>query len=488
VTKALERRAVSLGTANAIDYALQFLLPIVLTRALDAESFGRYRLLWLAASTLIAIAPLFMPEGLYYFLPRSDRPTKRLYINHTLGFMGATALVAAWAISEWNPFRLDSLAALHTGDFPLVPVFVFVWIVASLLDSLPTVDERVTWQSRAIVALSTLRTVALGGIALLTHDFVAVLWTLVAFAFVKLALLGYYIATTHGIGGPWLKPRVFAAQVTHAAPFGIAGTFYGLRGQADQWVAATVFPITMFACFSIAAVLGPMVNLFRKSVNHVFLPSMSRLHSGGDIRGVLAMNSRANAMVAMFVFPLLAFVFAFAHPLIALVYTPTYLDAVPVLRLYIVGLVAFVIELNSILLLLKQGGFSLRLNAVTLVMSVALSYWGAIHIGLAGAAIGSISMIFLERAILLRRIARVTGEPVAALQDWKRLAAMLVSAAVAAAIAALAIGSWHFTDLLNLTAGAIVMAIAYPAAMLVMGQGRMLSGFFHSVAASERVA
>jgi len=37
----LTRRAFSLGTANAIDYALQFLIPIVLTRALDAGDFGR---------------------------------------------------------------------------------------------------------------------------------------------------------------------------------------------------------------------------------------------------------------------------------------------------------------------------------------------------------------------------------------------------------------------------------------------------------------
>ena len=36
----LERRAISLGTAFALDYGLQFLLPVVLTRALDPHSFG----------------------------------------------------------------------------------------------------------------------------------------------------------------------------------------------------------------------------------------------------------------------------------------------------------------------------------------------------------------------------------------------------------------------------------------------------------------
>ena len=83
----LTRRAFSLGSANAIDYALQFLLPIVLTRTLDPASFGEYRLLWLAVSTLMLITPMCMAPSLYYFLPRSDRPTQRVYVNQTLLFL-----------------------------------------------------------------------------------------------------------------------------------------------------------------------------------------------------------------------------------------------------------------------------------------------------------------------------------------------------------------------------------------------------------------
>ena len=36
------------------DQALQFLLPIVLVRCLDAHTFGEYRLLWLAIGTVMA--------------------------------------------------------------------------------------------------------------------------------------------------------------------------------------------------------------------------------------------------------------------------------------------------------------------------------------------------------------------------------------------------------------------------------------------------
>jgi O-antigen/teichoic acid export membrane protein len=484
----LERRAFSLGTANAVDYALQFLLPIILTRALDAHDFGRYRMLWLAVGTLMTVAPLFMPQSLYYYLPRADRAAKRLYINQTLVFMTLTGLLAAFLVSEWNPFLPSSIAALATGQAPLVPMFVLAWIVASLLDVLPTVDERVSWQARAVIALSATRTIALGAVALVTHDFVAVIWTLLAFTVLKLAVLVYYIAIEHGLGGPLLKPRTFAEQVCHAAPFGFGGTLFGLRMQADQWIAAALFPMTLFASFSIAAVLGPMVNLVRQSVNHVFLPSMSRLHSGGEVKATIAMNSRANALVAMLVYPLLAFAFVFAEPLITVVYTPTYVDAAPVLRLYVVGLLAFVIELNSLLLLLKQGGFAARVNAAALVFSVPLSLWGALRFGLPGAALGSVAMIHAERVLSLRRVARITGEPFSRLQDWPKLGALLASSALAAAAAGLLAHAWTLSAVNSLVVGAACMALAYPAALCLTGQRALITGLFHSLGASEAAA
>src|SRR5438034_9869963 len=94
----LERRALFLGTANAIDYALQFLLPIVLTRALDPHSFGEYRLLWLAVSTLMVVTPMFMAESLDFFLPRSDAPTRRLYVHRTLLWPAFAGLPSAAAL------------------------------------------------------------------------------------------------------------------------------------------------------------------------------------------------------------------------------------------------------------------------------------------------------------------------------------------------------------------------------------------------------
>ena len=476
----LERRAMSLGTANAIDYALQFLLPVVLTRALDAHSFGEYRLLWLAVGTAL-LTPLFMPESLYYFLPRSDRETKRLYVNQTLPWVFSGALVAALALSPWDPLLPASLGELVGRHSIALPLFAFLWVASYLLDVLPTVDERVGWQAKVIVSLAALRAVALSAVAITTRELGPVLWTLVAFAAVRLGLLLAYIAREHGLGGPFFRREAFAGQVRHASPFGMSGVLYGLRSQADQWVAAALFPAAQFASFSIALVLAPMVQLFRQSVNHVFLPSMSRLHSGGDFKAMLALNSRANAMVALLVYPLLGFAFVFAEALVSVVYTSAYLGAVPVMRLYTLALIVFVVELNSILLLLRQGAFSAKVNAGALLIAIPLSYLGALQWGLVGAALGSVVVVFAERALSLARIAELTGTPVAKLQDWTSLAGILAASGIAAAAAGFALLGFELRPIATLAAGAAIVALAYPATLLLTGQRRRLIDFFSSL-------
>ena len=69
-----------------------------------------------------------------------------------------------------------------------------------------------------------------------------------------------------------------------------------------------------------------------------------------------------------------------------MVYTSTYLEAVPVIRVYVVGMAALVIEVGSIVLLLREGRFALMVSSLALLVSVTLSWSGAHYIGLTGAA------------------------------------------------------------------------------------------------------
>ena len=466
----LKRRALTLGLAYGFEYAAQFLLPVVLARCLDATAFGQYRLLWLAVGTLMGASTLAMPTSLYYFLPRSDTATRRLYINQTLFYLMAVGLIAAWAISPWNPWLPEKMAEFARHGF-IVPAFILLWLMAYLLDVLPTVEERVAWQAKITVGLAVLRVVALSLTAALTRELTPVLIVLLLLAALKIALLVGYVATHYGLGLPILRKKVFGDQLRYAIPFGISGALYDFRGHADQWVVAALFPLSSFAAFSIGVVLGPLVNLFRQAVNWSFMPSMSRLQAGGDIAGMLHLNQRANVLVGTFVYPLLAFAFMFADDIVTFIYTQKYAAAAPVMRVYIIALVALVIETASITLLLRQGAFVFRVNLVMLLVAVPTSWLLAQHVGLIGPAIGSVIAVYLDRTLNLWRISRLTDIQLRRLQDWRSLTRLILFSALAGAL------GWFVVDryldaraeLVQLAAGGAILAAAYGALHLLFG-------------------
>jgi O-antigen/teichoic acid export membrane protein len=430
----LKRRALSLGAMKAFDNAMQFLLPVVLVRALDPAAFGEYRLLWLAIATVMGVATLNITGSLYYFVPRSDPEHKRLYIHQALLFLVFAGALCAFAVSPGDPWLPSAMKELEKYGL-LVPAFVGLWVATIVLDHLPTIEERIAWQAWVTLGLSALRVLAVAAGAWFTGDVLVILWLLLAVGLVKLALLLAYVRHWHGFGRPWFRRATVAEQFRQSAPFGVTSALFGLRSQADQWVAASLFALTSFAAFSIAALVGQVVQLIRQSVLEAFLPSMSRMAAGGQMRSVMEMNARANVMVGTLLFPLLAFAFAFADDIIAFVYTAAYVEGAAAMRVYILGMAAMVVEIGSIVLLLRDGGFALRVSALALAVSVATS-WGAAHqIGLAGAAAGSVVAIYLDRVFMLRRVAKKTGIRVVELQDWRALCYTLATSVVAAGLA-----------------------------------------------------
>ena len=459
----LKRRALSLGMVKAFDQGMQFVLPVVLVRCLDAATFGEYRLLWLTVGTLIGVATLNMAGTLFFFLPRSEPERKRLYVHQTMLYLAAVGVLCGLGVAVFNP--LAQYGAL-------VPAFVAVWFAALLIEYLPTIDERIGWAATATMSISLVRVVLLAAGAWFTGDMRVMLWLLLAAAALKLGLLFFYVRRHHGLGRPWFDREVFSGQFRHSAPIGLSAALYGLRGQTDQWVAATLFSLHSFAAFSIAAILGQVVNLFRASVLEAFLPSMSRMQAAGNVGGMMEMNAKANVLVAGLLYPMLAFVFVYAEDIIRVIYTATYLDAAPVMRVYALGMTLLAVEVGSLLLLLRQGPYAIGVNALALAFSAAASLAGALYFGLAGAATGSIAALFFDRAMTLRRIATTAGIPLRQVQDWRGLARTALIAGMGATLA------WglthvllaHAAPLARLAAGAVVLAVIY--ALFILRRGR----------------
>ncbi|ODB88131.1 hypothetical protein A3193_04420 [Candidatus Thiodiazotropha endoloripes] len=459
------RGAITLGMASAIDYVLQFILPIILVRSLESVEFGQYRVLWLITNTVMAIAPLYMPQSLFYFLPRAGTQ-RAFYIANVIWFLVLMAFLAALVISPWNPIRPDIMHNIP-GEDSLVPAFVSLWVGSMLIEWLANTEGRIDAQARIVVIFSLLRVVIVGLTAWMTNDLLAVFISMTVLAMLRCLYILLDTVRRYGIDVLKPKKQLMREQLTYAGPFGIAGMFYALRMQSDQWIAASIFSLQQFASFSISLVVLPLANLIRQAVSNAILPAMNTCHHAGDIHGAIKINRDANTLTAVLLFPILAFLFVFAEDVISLIYTDQYVAGVSPMRVYLLGLAGQALVVNNVLITLAQGGFQMRLNGFILPIAILLSFWGAHTFGLMGAALGSAVTQWASHLINIQHVSHISNIGMSHLLNWLALSQFALAAIVAGFLAYASSSVLDFGNPFSeLIISGMVLCVVYAVAVL----------------------
>jgi len=466
----MKRQVITLGMANMSEFAAGLLTPVVLVRVLDEIDFGSYRLVWLVAATLLAIVPLTMPSSLLYFLPRHDLRGQAVFVRQTLFYMAAAAALSALALSPWNPLLPDSLRTMAGADFA-APLFCALWAFSSVLDVLPNAERRIEFQAGLIFGLALLRAVAVIAAALL-GGINAVIGILALVAATKALLLLAIPTARYGwhlwVGGisRWRE------QAKYAFPLGVNSAVNLLGQRADHWLVVALFGSVPYGVYSIGAAALEVGAVMRAAVSSVIFPEMSRAEAEGDLAKVLRLNNRSNVACALFVVPVLVFLFAAASPLVRLIYTDVYAGAIPVVRLNVVAFLIPIVEMSTVMLVLRQGPFFLRLNTVALIVGLLTSYAGSQVWGMPGAAVGVIAGNLLGTCVSYARAARLLALPVSALQEWRTIARIGAAAMIAGAAASIALLLLPPTlgHVLAIMISAAVFCCAYLLSLVRLGQ------------------
>jgi len=431
--RSLRRDVIGIGAANAIDYALQFLLPIVVARVLAPEDFAGYRMVWLVVGTLMAFATLQIPQSLSYFLPRLQIEQRAAYIVGALYVLTGLAATSSALVNPWFPLLPIAWVEI-SGPVWFYSVFVFLWVIGSLIDWLPVGDGRATWQAGVTVMLSICRVFAVSIVAWLSGSLEAILQVLILFAVFKVAILGYYILRFH----TWQRgfPTDSASeQIRYSWSFGVASGLYEFRQQAELWMVAALFSAREFASFSLGSVAAPLFGLIRRSVNNVVFPNLSALEAGKDKKGIADLNRKATSTVAFVLIPAAVFLWVLADEVISLVYTSSYADAANVMRVYLLGVIPQVMESSALLRISGLGKAALKIDVFMLPLVVILSYVGLQLFGLPGGATGSVIALFIGHLMAVRIGASKLGIPIKDLYDFP-LFGWIVGVAVLSGIVA----------------------------------------------------
>ena len=408
MTSRIRRKASFLVAAGLIEYALQFVLPVILVRYLTKQEFGDYRLIWLLAATGLILFPLFLPPSLFYFLPRAAAGDRSKLVGNVFASLFVLGGLSALLLLLLMPILPTSISGLQRYS-PLVQIFVGTWILASILDVLPTADGRAEWQACAIIGFAILRTSALAGSAVVSGDVGLVLVVMCGLAMLKVGLAVLYALFAAHAPGLRFDGQLLRIQLQYSLPFAIADGFFTLRVQADQWVVAANFSNSAFALISVASVVLAIGTLIRDPLTNALLPEISSLLGEGNIVGARRLISKGYFLLGFILLPVLGLLILTADDLVELIYTQKYLGAVPLMRIYLLGQMATAFAAGYLLKVFGYGRQAAMFSAVLLVLSISLSIIGVNLFGLAGALAGSTVSLVLWEFWTLNKVAKGLG-------------------------------------------------------------------------------
>jgi O-antigen/teichoic acid export membrane protein len=397
-------------------------VPVVLVRHLTTQEFGEYRLVWLVAQTGLILFPLFLPQSLFYFLPRAAPGTGPKLVGNTFASLFALGGLASLLLLGLMPVLPSSIAGLQRHS-PLVQIFVGTWILASILDPLPTADGKAEWGACATIGFAIVRTVALAGAAIASGDVGLLLVVMCGLAILKVGLAVFYTLFSARERGLGFGGQLAHTQLKYSLPFAMANGFFALRAQADQWVVAANFSSSAFALISIASAVNLLGSLTRQPVGNALLPNISSLLGEGNVDGARKLISKGYLLLVCMLLPAFGLLIATADDLVELIYTREYLGAVPLMRIYALGQIATVFGSGWLLSAFGFGRLAATLSAISLLLSIALSILGLQLFGLAGAVAGSIAGLVLWEWWGLIKVAKALGTSIAKMipmdQTWK---------------------------------------------------------------------
>jgi O-antigen/teichoic acid export membrane protein len=325
--------------------------------------------------------------------------------------------------------------------------------------------------------LAIVRTSLIIGCAALTHDIELIYIAILVFALLQVCLLLYYSTRYHGFISFRIRRETLSEQLRYAIPFGMSDILFKFRMISAQWIVALLFSTNAFAVFSIALNTFSLSSLVRLTVTRVVTPKMSQSEAKGEKDVMIAMNNKANIMISFMLIPLSFFIFVFADDIISVLYTSAYIEATIILRIYMISLLLDAVSVASVLMVLRQGNFVMKVNTFSFIFSPIAVYIGAIFLGLPGVAIATLIATVVEKILNFRRACKLLEMPFRELQPWGTIGSIFI-ASVSSAFIIFGFDQIFLIDnfdLLKITAGGLLFGLTYLSSIYLLKQGWILA-------------
>lgn len=407
--------------SKLIGYGIRLVLPYFLVRLMTVADFGAYRQFFLLEVYVGTLFQLGLNQALYYFIPRDPRNAGAYFINSILmnlvvfgvAFLGIGMFAAP--LGEWL-----NMAILRDAFWYLTGHTILVMLTTAC-DCFLMARQQIRASAVFEISGQVLASIGTVAAAWATRRLDAVLLALVVARGIQLAAMLIHI---HWRLKGFAAERYFAGlreQLRYGVALGLAGTFGSLLMRLHDFFVSRYYGTETYAIYSVGCTEIPVVQIFTQSLAVVALGQFANLEKQQDWAGIRDLWSRVLASTYAVTIPTVIVLLLVARPLVIIMFTDAYADAVPIFRANTVLKLHLLFNATLVLRAMNRNDVSIWVNGAVLLAAPMLLYGGMKAWGLVGIITAQAVLMVASRVIPVMVLNRLAPVRLAYAAPWREV-------------------------------------------------------------------
>ncbi|MEJ0038415.1 MAG: lipopolysaccharide biosynthesis protein [Gammaproteobacteria bacterium] len=454
----LAHRAAYLSLARLANYGLMLVSPIILTRVLSVEDFGRYREFLLYGTVLQSLGGFAIYDSLLYFVPAHPESPWRIVRQTAVLTFGATLITSIVLV----------VFDLATGG---AVVGVYLWQLVLYLMLTTNLDFwEMYWlanhRSAAMFGYSAgrliVRLLVVTLAATATRDVATIIWSLIAVEGLRLVGSAVAFAKLDAAAREPLLDEPWRGQLRFCLPSGTGSFIANINRYFAGIFVTKMLGAASLAQYAIGRFPEPVIAIVRNALSTVVLPEMVR-RGRENPQGQLSLWRRATAMNAVLLLPVIVLVIRYAEPAVTTVFGHSYAAAAPLMQIFMFSIFRECFDFAPALRAMNRTSPLVYSNLAALVGCAVGMVVLVPRFGVNGAMAAAVLATYIDGFWQARSVANRLGKTIGQLIPWSSITRSLVAAVAACVVVVSSI----WTDAFGF-AGVVFAGATYMVAYMVL--------------------
>jgi O-antigen/teichoic acid export membrane protein len=396
--------------AKTLGYGIRILLPVFLVRILTKADFGAYNQFFLIEIMFKTVFQMGVNQSQFFFVPRDLRNAGSYFINSLMLNVGL--FVVAYSIIGGFRGEVADFLGMEILRELFWPLAIYsLLMMLNVTAETYLVARKLFIQSAVFDILrQVLASAATLAAAYITRDLESIIQALVWSRAVSLVGVLLYIHLKHN--GFQSEKYFFGLgkQVKYGLMLGMAGMLWTFLMRMNELTVSRFYDIETYAVYAAGCKQIPIIQFFAQSISAVALVQFAQLEKENNWDGIRALWDKILGSLYGVGLPVTVFFIAIAQPLITLMFTPEYSDAVIIFQINSIAMLYHLLNPTLILRAMDRNDISVKVHAGLVAVLPFALYLGMKGFGLVGIISVHAAMLILGRVVnhmVLNRVAPI---------------------------------------------------------------------------------